>query len=327
MKKNNSRFSSRSTGALLSALLVVILALSLCSDADARRKGKESQKNPNTPKAFSQYVLDIADKEYPDLKLSATDSPFLLQWKGEGQISLDNLYKQVRNNKGQPGIRDSVVRFLNVLTDVPPAEEEIKTWEEARARVRPQIFPRDYLKQADLKDKMVFKPLPFSKELMEGYVIDSENAFRYLLKSDLSRWKVSLETIKKAAYENLVSATASTKLSSKQATGEEARGKYLVISVNDGYAAARLLLPAVRNQIETELGKPCYVAIPNRDCLIAWSYDCNQEKQFENQVIRKFHFLDHPLSPEVYALVNSKIEKKDSIAPREKKPAVNEEQD
>ena len=325
MNKNTPVISRRLSVALVPAMLAVLLALVLGLSADARRK--VSQKTPNTPKAFSQYVLDIAEKEYPDLKLSATNSPFLLQWKGEGQISLDNLYKQVRNNKGQPGMRDSVVRFLNVLTNVPPPEEELKTWEEARTRVRPQIFPRDYLKEAELKQKMVFKPLAFSNELMEGYVIDSENAFRYLLKSDLSRWKVSLETVKKAAYDNLGTATASTKLASKLATGDEARGKYLVIAVNDGYAAARLLLPAVRNQIETELGKPCYVAIPNRDCLIAWSYDCNQEKQFENQVIRKFHFQDHPLSPEVYALVNSKIEKKDSIAPREKKPATTEDQD
>lgn len=220
-------------------------------------------------------------------------------------------------------LKTEVRNFLEAMKVFPPIDEELKTWEDARARIRPQIFPRDYLSQKEFAKKMVFKPLSFSGDLMEGYVVDSERAFRYVLKSDLKQWKVSLEKIKETAYENLVEATAKTRLTALRAGRASKQGKYLIISVNDGYAAARLLLPAVRNEIEAKLGKPCYVAIPNRDYLIAWSYDTDREKnsQFENKVIRNFHFKDHPLSKEIYAIVNSKIEKKAAI----QKPEQEEE--
>lgn len=266
-----------------------------------------------SPEDFSQYVLELAQKEYPKLAVAGSDSPLTLKWNKNGSISLDNLYKQVRNCSGDAQIRNEVRRFLAVMNNVPPDDGKPKSWEEIKTRIRPQIFPRDYLQQEWIKNNIVFKPLSFSKDLMEGYVIDSDSAFQYVLKSNLKHWNVSIETVKKTAYENLVSATTKNMILAKKTRNRDSRGKYLEISVNDGYAAARLLLPNVRGQIEAELGKPCYVAIPNRDFLLAWSLDMNETDKFEKQVVRKFHFRDHPLSPEIYALVNSKIEKKESI--------------
>ena len=133
--------------------------------------------------------------------------------------------------------------------------------------------------------------------MLEGYVIDSEKAFQYINKDHLKKWKIDLESVQKTAYDNLATASSDTKVKSTFARGKEARGKYLTISVKDGYAAARLLLPEMRNKIESELGKPCYVAIPNRDFLVAWSYNFSNKRAFKRQVLRDFHYRDHPLSP------------------------------
>ncbi len=268
-----------------------------------------------TPEKFSAFVLEIGEKEFPELKLRGTDSPFTLKWKEDGQISLDNLYKHVKGIHVRERATEEVRNFLQAMKVFPPIDQELKTWEDAKVRIRPQIFPRAYLDQKEFAQKMVFKPLAFSNQLMEGYVVDSKRAFRYVMKSDLKKWNVSQEIIKDTAYENLVQASTGTKLEAIRARGSKTQGRYLTIDINDGYAAARLLLPAVRNKIESQLGKPCFVAIPNRDYLIAWSYDSDtdQLKQFENKVVRKFHFKDHPLSPEIYAIVNSMVEKKDSV--------------
>lgn len=300
----------RLTNTLFSVCLLMTLSLFWGLPLHAR----SSSYKLNTPERFSDYVVEFAEKNYADLEVEKTDSPFVLKMKDGGRISLENLYKNVRNLRSKKLIRRQVSRFLSVIGKKP---QKIDSWDQVKSRIRPQIFPRDYLKNKQMNKRLISKPLDFSSELMEGYVIDSEKAFQYIQKEHLKKWGTDLETVKTTAYENLDLACRNTKMRLKSLRGENATGKYIIISVNDGYAAARLLLPQIRNEIETKLGKPCYVAIPNRDFLIAWSYDLSSKKKFKRQIIRDFHYRDHPLSPKVFAIINSQV-KNSSILEKEK---------
>ena len=299
-------------------MVLILMALGAFQGVFLPTEARSRTSITQTPSTFSEYVVDLANREFPDLEIEQTDSPLSLKMKNDGSLSLENLYKHVRNYRSRALIRKEIRRFLSVINNMPPTAQKVKTWDEVKERLRPQIFPKEYLQESWMKENMVFKPLPFTKDLMEGFVIDSDKAFQYVQKKHLKTWGVTIEKIKSTAYENLNTATAKTRLRPMRARGKRAKGKFIEIAVNDGYAAARLLLPNFRNQIENRLGKPCYVAIPNRDFLVAWSYDFSQDEKFQRQVVREFHFRDHPLSPEIYAIVNSQIEKKKEIEPKDK---------
>ena len=291
--------------AIVLVLLLAIFATASMPDAQARRRGRDTRSSQMlTPEKFTRLVVEIAEEDYADLDIKETDTPFVLKTK-DGKISLENLYKNVRPIRNKTALRTEIESFLNIVKSSP---SEIGNWNLVKDRIRPQIFPKDYLDNKLIKQKIVFKKLNFSNDLLEGYVIDSEKAFQYINKEHLKKWNINLEAIKKTAYDNLATASSETRLNPVSAKGREARGKYLVISVKDGYAAARLLLPEMRNKIESELGKPCFVAIPNRDFLVAWSYNFSKKKEFKRQVLRDFHYKDHPLSPEIFQIVNTKVE-------------------
>lgn len=293
-------------------LVFLVLALSILffSVLSFEVIAKSTRQITATPVSFSTHVIEVAREEFPKLDIEQTESPFVLKVNKDGRISLDNLYKRVRPLKSRRLIKNEIINFLGVMANMPP---EVNFWDDVKSRILPQIFPKEYLKEKNMKDNLVYKPLNFSDDLLEGYVIDSERAFQYINKKHLAKWSKDKEAVREAAYDNLALLTKNTRLKAKFPKGRRAEGKFLTIQVSDGFAAARLLLPQVRAQIENKLGKPCFVAIPNRDLLIAWSYDFSQKKKFQRNVIRQFHFKDHPLSPKVYAIVNSKIEKKKLI--------------
>lgn len=60
----------------------------------------------------------------------------------------------------------------------------------------------------------------------------------------------------------------------------------------------RVLLPELRQFAIEKLGSPFYAAIPNRDFLILWSHDCDEEffERMQSQVTADFNSRSHPLS-------------------------------
>lgn len=276
--------------------------------AHESRESKEKPERLDTPEAFTEHVLDIAVESFPELKAQQSDTPLVLRIKDEGHLSLENLYKVVKANFGPREADTEIKRYLkSIATLAPEAHNVPADWNEVRKRLRPQIFPVEYTRGEAGSARIVYRPLPFSRSLLEGFVIDSEDTFQYVTADHLKKWGVERKQVVDAAYENLKSQCDSLKLDCSRANGRGAKGKYLTIAITDGYAAARILLPQVRSRIEQELGHPCFIAIPNRDFLIAWSYDFSNDEKFRNQVRRDFHYRDHPLSPRVYRLNNMQL--------------------
>lgn len=279
--------------------------------AHESRDSRETKGKPerlDTPEAFTEHVLDIAVESFPELKAQQSDTPLVLRIKDEGHLSLENLYKVVKANFGPREADTEIKRYLkSIATLAPEAQNVPADWNEVRKRLRPQIFPVEYTRGEAGSARLVFRPLAFSKSLLEGFVIDSEDTFQYVTADHLKKWGVERRQVADAAYENLKSQCDSLKLDCARPNGRGAKGKYLTIAITDGYAAARILLPQVRSRIEQELGHPCFIAIPNRDFLIAWSYDFTNDEKFRNQVRRDFHYRDHPLSPRVYRLNNMQL--------------------
>lgn len=261
--------------------------------------------NAITPDAFNARVLAIASEEFPQLNLQKTENPLLVNCSG-GQLSLDNLYKVV-THETEPGTEDKEIRqFFKSITEISKQASTVKlAWSDVKSRIRPQIFPSSYLKSS--KKQIISRSLPFSKKLLEGFVIDSENTFQYVTRDDLNAWKTDLDSLSKCAYENLDKIAQDLKFEVTEAGGKDARGKYITISIPDGYAAARILSADFRKRLQRDLGEPCFIAIPNRDFLIAWSTDFTHKEKFAQQVHKDFESRHHPLTAQIYEMEDGNL--------------------
>ncbi|MBX9695433.1 MAG: DUF1444 family protein [Cyanobacteria bacterium] len=282
----------RVVGPLLFAMTITLVAFSAI--------GKPTY--TKDPAIFTQHVLDIAEGEFPSLKLEKTGQPLNLKMHGSGRLSLANLYKVINDDISDGEENFEIRRFLGSITELSKASsaQEVK-WDTVKERLRPQIFPKEFLKD-NKKTKVIGKPLTFSNNLLEGYVIDSENTFQYVTKDHLNSWRTTTDKLTEVAYDNLGKASGQLDWTAHKAGGSNPTGRYITITLKDGYAAARILLPEIKKRLQNELGHPCFVAIPNRDFLVAWSDDFSYSDEFIKQIRKDYRSRHHPLSPVVFKL-------------------------
>lgn len=295
--------TNRSLGGRFKEVKQFVALMALCVFVGAGSSEDESFSLNN----FSYNVIAIAQKEFPALKLSRTESPLSLKLGDTGRLSLENLYRQVRSSATADKENEEIRRFLKGIAEITPDPKKPQTLDDVKARIRPQIFPSTYLHDQKSKIMIVNRPLPFSKRLLEGYVIDSQNTFQYITREQLKLWKTDVSTISKLAYANLEK-SAEADVQPKGVQSSSAQGKFVTIASPDGYSAARILLPSVRRKLQDELGRPCYIAIPNRDVLLAWSDNFSGAEKFVQQVMKEYRTRHHPLSPVIFKLENMTLE-------------------
>ena len=187
---------------------------------------------------------------------------------------------------------------------VPPRFEDVRT------KVYPVLVPRGFAPGQKLFT------LPFAGDVLEAFVFDGEHHQRYLDEPTFSGWGVDHGTLLAAAAAALAARARAETWSAKRPTDPSATGRFVALDVSDGYAAARLVVPEVRERLGKELGYPFFVGIPNRDFLVAWSSDYTFADQFANKVREDFSRRSYPVSPEVFRVDASGVSPSGTAAVR-----------
>ena len=92
---------------------------------------------------------------------------------------------------------------------------------------------------------------------------------------------------------------ASDKIEAQSLERDGARG--ILIASSDGYDAARILIPELREFIAENIGSPFFFAIPNRDFLICWTGANSELDKFVREQVRDdYGSMPYPLSPRIY---------------------------
>ena len=149
---------------------------------------------------------------------------------------------------------------------------------------------------------MVFEKM--DKHSIIAFVIDSESGYRYITQSDLGKWQVTQSTLKKVALENLNMHSKNINIQ-----GSLEGEKYLIIATGDGYDAARILLPELKEYIGSLLNFPFYGAMPNRDFLIFWS-EMNTASYYKNtttQVSLDFKNDAYPITDSIFKITKESM--------------------
>ena len=217
---------------------------------------------------FTRRVVAALAQRYPEEKFESFPDQGLVVTPNL-QLGLQNLFTEWQISLGQFNADGLTARVLQHFEQafVMARDQRLLTpdWSESRPRLRLQLANLQIPQFA----KMV--TFPFSRQVCSAIVIDAPQGYAYVSKLNLEAWGQSSVDLLEIAQQNLEAATQSTKLMQLPVPDG---GKLIIVQESDGYAAARVLLPAFREFLIENLAPRdgfVWVGVPNRDFLIAWS--------------------------------------------------------
>ena len=224
-----------------------------------------------------------------DFTVTAHDGPNRLN------VELEEAYARYR---GAPERRDEIVG--DVVAD---AQERLEdgladtSFADVRDDLMPLLKGRFELRTYDFGPAQT----PFPGRLVVVYAVDGNDAFTIVRPHDVTRWGTTVAEVHDLALDNLLARTNEDEpLLCEPAGGQKLCGW----ASSDGYDAARMLVPGLRDQIVEELGGPAAYAVPMENVFIALALDVldnrRTEEAFRSKLQRDFQTSDDPLSPEVF---------------------------
>ncbi|HTE21043.1 MAG TPA: DUF1444 family protein, partial [Armatimonadota bacterium] len=198
-------------------------------------------------------------------------------------------------------IRDYLDELLDSLGQGP----ELDGYEGIRHRLLPMLKSEQWAQGVPGVATAEFAP-----GLLTCFVIDAPSRIAFVTREMLQKWDMPLERIQEVAQDNLASKEEDVEIMVLRSSDD--RVIAMVVSVQDGYDATRLVLPSVRDSFAEELGDEYLVGLPNRDFLVAFS---EREPEMAAGIVRQvkhdFQRMNHPLTTTIYRVRPDTIEPAD----------------
>jgi len=283
---------------IATSILAGCLLTAACTPAKAPPAATPDTTKPVKPAAGSlqELAIRIFHQAHPDWQLTLLEqNGIAVHSQGKTlNVYLSNIERDAGTDRDLA--EQLIAKELRVLEQALSAKADAETYASVEARLRPVLVPSAYAEEYGLATRN------FVSKVQEALVVDSPEAIRYVLPKDLSRWQVAFDAAAATARSNLWKASSQVEISAQAGSDPSVKGKLVTLTVGDGYDAARLTLPEWREALAARLGYPFYVAIPQRDFMIAWSHDASFAGSFGEQVKRDYASKGHAISPEIYVV-------------------------
>jgi hypothetical protein len=229
--------------------------------------------------AFQKQVLSTIQSEI----VKASPDPLHVTVAGT-DLDLSPLYKTCSANQVQAA--DFIRQYFSF--PLAFAFHEERSWNQIESFVRPQLVPATLARPFNL---LLF---PFADPIATCVVIQEADRQMFIRSSDLQKWNVVPEELLNRSVLNLDSEKVETEVTITDGTD-----RFIGLESHDGFDAARILLPRVRDLAAGKLGIPYFAGFPNRDFLILWSKECSA--RFQDYAIEKiqtdYSIQSYPLTP------------------------------
>ncbi|MCB9807960.1 DUF1444 family protein [Candidatus Peribacteria bacterium] len=176
-------------------------------------------------------------------------------------------------------------------------------WREAKLNIMPQFLPTEKM------EKLNVLSTSFSDDVSIGFVLVSGDQYEFIDDNMVKAWEVEADVVEEQAMRNLEARSRNLDVEVAEATDQGPNTKYVIVELDDGFAAVRLLSPGVRRAIARELGDEYIAAIPTRDFLIFWHRQFPLFDAFGKQVEAEYSLeADYPLTPALFFVGKDGIE-------------------
>lgn len=250
--------------------------------------------------AFRNEVVQLLGKHRPQWVLELTKDQQELKW-GNYCAYLGNLQKTVADDKGEAR-NQAILDFFDKVFHPSSEIDRPRNFSEIKNTLVARVVPTDYAKGlCNTPSGILLRP--FSRYLNIGYVFEDadnkkENSSTFVLNSDLSTWKISIEDLHKEAVANLEKASENVEVHFIKAEDGKENAAFSIES--DSLDAARLLAPKFLSHLRTRLSPKIFIAIPNRDFLVAWRSDFVGKKIMAARAKADMQKQPYPLTDELF---------------------------
>jgi uncharacterized protein YtpQ (UPF0354 family) len=253
---------------------------------------------PTGPEAFASYAERVFRAHWPDRSIEVAGSMDLIV---EGRhLSLDNLWRLASRDPSRgPEI---VQHYFEKLLEGDALGNAAMPFALVRSRIMPRIQPVTIFQQLDREQ---VAHIPFVNDTVIVFVVDMPEVTVSVTVEQMVRWGVQAEDLELLARENLARYQPDLKV---KLVESETGGRAAIMSVLDGYDAARLLLDTLHRTLAPQMKGDFYVATPARDMFVAISCDPPEfVDKVQQRVMRDFKRLPYPITDALFIVTRDGV--------------------
>jgi uncharacterized protein YtpQ (UPF0354 family) len=240
-------------------------------------------------KPFVEMVVELGRQHVAPDEISAIDEETLNL--GGMKIRIDALQQQHQQQPDQ--LNANIHNFFEKLLvrNVAESANGGDDWENLRSQVLPVLLP------AALADRLD------SDVVQEDWLAGMKIHFEIpggnvpIGHKDCRGWGIDAEELQERAMNNLLRATRNMQMNG----GKYERYTLFNFTRTNAFNASRILLPILYRNLREHLGSTFYIAIPDRDVLLAFATQDDAVLDWmRNQVRLKYSHATHPLSDRLF---------------------------
>ncbi|MEM1331220.1 MAG: DUF1444 family protein [Planctomycetota bacterium] len=246
---------------------------------------------PGGPDGFASFVRSQVERLRPHDHIDATEDQELLI--NGRRLDIENLYRMVSH---EPERAEEIVEFFLVqLFSAEASEVQDLSLDFARRRIMPRVQPESIF---DHLNREMVAHVPYVNNTVIVFVTDLPQMTVSITTEQLLKWRVCAEELDEIARENLRSYAPELHV---QLVDSREGGRAAIISEQDGYDAARLLMGDLFERLAPELGGDFLVGTPARDMFVAISRDPGPfVARLQERVTHDFSRLPYPITDQLF---------------------------
>lgn len=246
---------------------------------------------PLEPEAFAEQVAAMLRRLQPEQSVQLT-GPREMVINGR-RLDLDNLARLV-NRDPERGV-EIVEHYLEHLFSDESLVMSGASFDFAKPRIMPRIQPESIFNHLS-REQVAY--VPFVNGTVVVFVMDLPHMTVSVTAEQMIRWGVCADELDEIARRNLDQYAPEL---SVQLVESREGGKAALVSEQDGYDAARLLLTSLHRRLSPQLGGDFFVATPARDMFIAMTGNPQQFlARLRSRVDQDYRRMPYPITPMLF---------------------------
>ncbi|MEM8757411.1 MAG: DUF1444 family protein [Planctomycetota bacterium] len=253
---------------------------------------------PKEPEAFAEQVATMLQRIQPDFAVKLVGPSELLV---DGRrLDLENLYRMVSHDPVR-GL-EIVEHYLEQLFVGEPIEGADIPFELARHRIMPRIQPESIFEHLS---RELVAHVPFVNGTVIVFVLDQPSMTVSITTEQVVQWGVTVEELEAIARENLDAYSPEIDM---QFVESKEGGQAAIISEQDGYDGARLLMGGLSCMLASRLGPDFLVAVPARDMFVALSAGPTPFlRRLHRRVVQDYNRLPYPITDQLFLVTKDGV--------------------
>lgn len=257
-----------------------------------------NERLPNDSKGFTEAVERLLKEWYARRSVEFV-FPLKLTIDGKA-MELENLFRMVQQDplRGQSFVRG----YFDRIFEGDSVGASLIPFAVARHRIMPRIQPESIF---DGVDRQSIAHLPWVNGTVIVFVLDMPEMTVSVSTEQMIRWGIGAEDLEEIARQNLGSYAPDLQV---QVIASHDGGRAALLSLKDGYDAARLLLAKLHERLAKELRGDFYVATPARDVFIALSYGPDPFiERVRARIARDYSRLPYPITSDFFIVTRDGV--------------------